>query len=76
MKIENHPPYVRRGVTQLMYVGDNDAVDAAVASGKPAGPDLVRLAKIAGVVWVAMWVLSGISPSRPRLRSRRVSTRW
>ena len=30
MKIETRPPAVRRGVTQLMYVGDDDAVERVV----------------------------------------------
>lgn len=33
MQIKRHPPLVRRGVTQLMYVGDDEAVDKAVSSG-------------------------------------------
>lgn len=66
MKIDRHPPYVRRGVTQLMYVGDDDAVENAT---KPK-PDLVRIAKIAGVVWVAMWLLDygGWGSHEPRAR--------
>ena len=59
MHIQNKPAYVRRGVTQLMYVGDDDAVE------KSTKPDLVKIAKVVGVVWVAMWFLSGISPSAP-----------
>ena len=39
------PPYVRRGVTQLMYVGDDDAAETAVASGKN-----VPIAIVAAVV--------------------------
>ena len=60
------PPYVRRSVTQLMYVGDDDAVENAT---KP-GPDLARIAKIAGVVWVAMWLLDygGWGSHAPRAR--------
>lgn len=30
MKIETAPPFVHRGVTQLMYVGDDDAVEKAI----------------------------------------------
>lgn len=32
MQIETAKPFVRRGVTQLMYVGDDDAVDNLSAS--------------------------------------------
>lgn len=34
MILERKPALVRRGVQQLMYVGDDDAVDSAVATGK------------------------------------------
>jgi hypothetical protein len=61
MKIERHAPMVRRGVTQLMYVGDDDAVETAT---KPAPPNWGKIAKIAGIVWIAMWVVSGISPGQ------------
>lgn len=67
MIVQNHAPYVRRGVTQLMYVGDDQAVETAT---KPP-VDLVRIAKIAGVAWVAMWILSGISPPAPNASRRR-----
>lgn len=36
MRIERHAPLVRRGVTQLMYVGDDDAVDRVVSGRKAA----------------------------------------
>lgn len=62
MKIDQRAPYVRRGVTQLMYVGDDDVVE------KQTGVDLVKVAKIGAVAWVAMWILSGISPGRTSRR--------
>jgi hypothetical protein len=57
VKIDRQPPMVRRGVTQLMYVGDDEAVETAT---KP--PDLKRIAKIVGIVMVAMWLLD--APTR------------
>lgn len=62
MKIDRHAPYVRRGVTQLMYVGDDDVVEK-----ETAGVDLGKIAKYGAIAWVAMWILSGISPrQKPR----------
>lgn len=61
MRVEQKPALVRRGVTQLMYVGDDDAVEKAT-------PDYWRIAKIAGAAWIAMWILAGISPPKSSRR--------
>lgn len=58
MHVEKHKPYVRRGVTQLMYVGDDDAVETATKPPVNWG----RVAKIGAIVWIGMWLVSGISP--------------
>jgi hypothetical protein len=58
MRVTTEAPYVRRGVTQLMYVGDDEAVE------KSTSVNLVAIAKVGAVAAVAVWILSGISSRR------------
>jgi hypothetical protein len=61
--VENKPAYVRRGVTQLMYVGDDDAVEQATTR-KFEG--LGTAAKVLGVGIAVLWLLGEISSPRRR----------
>ena len=49
MKIVKHPP-ITRGVTELMYVGDDDAVEKATAFTPGAK---LALASMAAGLWLA-----------------------
>lgn len=66
MQVAYGPPG-HRGVTHLMAVGDD--------APKP-GPDLKTIAKWAGIAWLVMWAVSGISPGLPKLHTRARPREW
>jgi hypothetical protein len=52
MKLHHHKP-AARGVNQLMYVGDDQAVESATATGALSTPVKVAIAVVVG------WLLFG-----------------
>lgn len=66
MKIDQQAPYVRRGVTQLMYVGDDDAVEKATSPlGDYIGSGIL---KVAIPIGIGLWLLGGIASKKRKRR--------